>query len=126
VINLADDLRTARLQVLADAASGGILTLYTEPKPAIGAAITTQTALVDVEIPLDLTVVDAALNLLLISTALTVNGEAAWGRITGATDSFVLDGDCGLLASSALFRLKTTYLQAGANLVPILSTFAEP
>lgn len=125
-MNLADTLRTARLQLLADALSGGTLTLYTAPKPAIGAAITTQTALVEVEIPLDLTAVDAMLDLLLIATAILADGETTWGRITSVTDVFVLDGDCGLLASDAFFKLKTTYLQAGANLTPIITTLAEP
>lgn len=125
-MNLADTLRTARLQLLADALSGGTLTLYTAPKPAIGAAITTQTALVEVEIPPDLLAVDATLNLMLIATAILADGEAAWGRMTSVTDTFVADGDCGLLSSDAFFKLKTTYLQAGANLTPIITTLAEP
>jgi len=126
VINIADTLRTARMQLLADALSGGTLTLYTAPKPAIGAAITTQTALIEVEIPLDLTAVDATLDLMLVGTAILADGEAVWGRMTSITDAFVFDGDCGLLASDALIKLKSTNLSAGANLVPILTTFAEP
>ena len=126
MINLSDTLRTARLQLLADALSGGTLTLYTAPKPAIGAAITTQTAWVEVEIPMDLTAVDATLNLMLIATAILAEGEAVWGRMSSITDAFVLDGDCGLLASDAFFKIKTTYLQAGANLTPIITTLAEP
>lgn len=126
MINLADNLRTARLQLLADALSGGTLTLYTAPKPAIGAAITTQTALVEVEIPLDLTAVDATLDLMLVGTAILADGEAVWGRMTSITDAFVADCDCGLLASDALIKLKSTNLSAGANLLPILTTFAEP
>jgi len=125
-MNLADTLRTARLQLLADALSGGTLTLYTAPKPAIGAAITMQTALVEVDIPLDLTAVDAMLDLLLIATAILADGETTWGRITSVTDVFVLDGDCGLLASDAFFKLKSTYLQSGSNLTPIITTLAEP
>ena len=126
MITLADDLRTARLQVLADAMSGGTLTLYTEPQPAIGAAITTQTALVSVAIPAGLTAVDASVGLALIATTILADGDADWGRITSAADDFVLDGDCGLLASSAAFRLKTVGLVAGANLMPISAAFAEP
>lgn len=126
MINLADNLRTARLQVLADAASGGLLTIYTAPKPASGAAITTQTALVAVDIPVGLTAVDAALNLAIAATDILADGDAGWGRITSATETFVLDGDCGLVASAALFRLKSTSLQAGTTLIPIVATFAEP
>ena len=75
---------------------------------------------------MDLLAVDATLNLMLIATAILADGEAAWGRITSVTDVFVLDGDCGLLASDAFFKLKTTYLQAGANLTPIITALAEP
>ena len=124
--NLNDDLRTARLQVLADAMSGGTLTLYDAPRPAIGAAITTQTALIEVEIPSGLTASAATLVLSLSMSAVLVEGEAVWGRITSSTDAFVADGDCGLLASDKIFKLKTTYLAAGANLIPIIASFSEP
>ena len=124
--SLADTLRTARLQLLADAMSGGTLTLYTAPRPAIGAAITTQTALVEVAIPAGLTASAATLTLSLATSTVLVEDEAVWGRITGSTDAFVADGDCGLLASSAIFKLKTTYLAAGANLIPIIASFSEP
>jgi hypothetical protein len=126
VISLNDDLRTARLQLLADAMSGGTLTLYNAPRPAIGAAITTQTALVTVEIPEGLTAVDAALSIVLPLETIAVSDEAEWGRITDVSDGFVLDGDCGLRTSEALFKLKTTYLQAGASLIPLSASFAEP
>lgn len=124
--NLNDDLRTARLQLLADAMSGGTLTLYNAPRPAIGAAITTQTALIEVAIPSGLTASSATLTLALSTSTVMVEGEAVWGRITSSTDEFVADGDCGLLGSSAIFWLKTTYLAVGANLIPILASFSEP
>jgi len=124
--NLNDDLRTARLQVLADAMSGGTLTLYDAPRPAIGAAITTQTALVEVAIPSGLTASAATLTLSLATSTVLVEDEAVWGRITGSTDAFVADGDCGLLGSGDIFQLKTTFLSAGANLIPILASFSEP
>jgi hypothetical protein len=125
VIYLSETLRNARLQLLADAMAGGTLTLYDAPRPATGGVITTQTALAEVEIPEGLTAVDSLLTLTLETTAIAVSDEAAWGRITSAADEFVADGDCGLLTSSAVFKLKTTYLQAGANLIPLLATFAE-
>jgi hypothetical protein len=125
MISLNDALRTARLQLLADAMSGGTLTLYNAPQPAIGAPITTQTALVTVEIPTGLIVVDAVLSITLTMTTILVSAEAEWGRITDASDDFVLDGDCGVLNSTALFKLRTTYLQAGASLIPLSASFAE-
>jgi hypothetical protein len=126
MIHLSDPIRNARLQILADAMSGGTLTLYTEPVPAIGAALTTQTALVSVDLPTGLTAVDGALALNLLTTAIAASGETLWGRIVSSTAEFVLDGDCGLLSSSAAFRLKTTYLQSTAYLIPIVVSFTEP
>ncbi|MCP5196976.1 MAG: hypothetical protein H6974_09355 [Gammaproteobacteria bacterium] len=124
-LNLADDIRAERLQLLADHISGGVLTLYTAPRPAIGAAITTQTALVTVDIPGGLTVVDHLLTLSLAVETILAEGLADWGRITRADTSFAVDGDCGLLASEAGFRLKTLSLVATGQLIPIIATFAE-
>lgn len=125
IMNWSDAIRHDVLQLRADRMAGGHLTFYTAPKPAIGAAITTQTALHALSIPVGLTAVDNSLTLLFSSVTLAIAGEAAWGRITGPSDEFVLDGDCGLLASTALFRLKTTAFAVGAVLTTIVASFAE-
>ena len=122
---LSDSLRIARLQALADAMAGGTLTLYTAPQPATGAAITTQAALVALSIPSGLTVSTPTLPLTLASTGISTSGDAAWGRITSSSHAFVLDGDCGLVTSSALFRLKFITLTATGNLNTVISTFSE-
>ena len=124
-IALSDTLRDARLQALADAMAGGTLTLYTATQPATGAAITTQTALVTVAIPSGLTVSSHLLTLSLAVTTITAGGEAAWGRIKNSSADFVMDGTCGLVASSADFRLTTTALSVSGTLIPIIATFAE-
>lgn len=124
-LNLADDIRADRLQLLADRISGGVLTIYTAPRPAIGATITTQTALVAVSVPSGLLVVDNLLTLILSTTSILADGLADWGRITRADASFAVDGNCGLLASSEDFRLKTLSLVATGQLIPIVATFAE-
>ncbi len=124
-MNWSDTIRHDVLQLRADRMAGGTLTFYTAPKPSIGAAITTQIALHSLAIPETLTVSSNLLNILLIPFVISVEGEAVWARITGPTDEFILDGDCGLLASTALFRLKTTWFAVGANLTPIVATFAE-
>lgn len=126
MFNLDHSLRTARLQLLADAINGGSLTLYTAPKPAIGAAITTQTALVVVDVPTGLTVVDVLLSIALTAPTVLVDGEAAWGRFTSSSAAFVADGDCGLVGASVAFQLKSTFLSAGASLIPILAQLTEP
>lgn len=125
-LNLEDTLRTARMQLIADALSGGTLTLYTTPKPAIGAAITTQTALVNIDLPLGLTAVDAALALSLSVSTISAEGEASWGRFSDSADDFVADGTCGLNGSDNPIQLRTTFLSAGGNLTPIIAVLSEP
>lgn len=122
---LAGDLRTARLQLVADAISDGILTLYTAPKPALGAAITTQTALVAIPLPSGLTAADATLVLLLTLPPIAADGVATWGRIVDSSAQFVADGTCGVLGSSADFQLAFTELSAGGTLIPLVSILAE-
>ena len=123
---LSDALRDARLQLVADAISGGALTLYTAPKPAKGAAITTQTALSVTTIPAGLTAVGAAVDLLLPSVTILADGTAAWGRITASGGGFVLDGDCGLESSPAFFKLRSLTLSAGNTLTTITTQIMEP
>jgi hypothetical protein len=122
---LSPEVRQARSQVLADALSGGEIRLYTAPVAATGEAITTQTLLAAFAIPEGLAPVGTTLTLPLSTITLGVEGEAAWGRIVNAEDEWVLDGDCGLVDSTAFFRLKTTYFSVGANLIPLTATLAE-
>lgn len=125
MMNWSDEIRSDVLQLRADRLSGGTLTLYTAPKPAIGASITTQEALVTATIPISLTVVDNLLTLLIPSATILRDGEAAWGRIIGPTDEFLLDGDCGLMMSTALFKLQTTAMTTGGVMTTLIATFAE-
>ena len=125
MIALSGDLRDARLQLLADQLAGGTITLYTEPQPETGAAITTQTALIALDIPALISIVNHTAALTILPTEIAATGLAAWGRITSSSDVFVLDGDCGLVASDALFRLKTLALEAEALLAVLSATFSE-
>lgn len=125
MIALSGDLRDARLQLLADQLAGGTITLYTEPQPETGSAITTQTALIALAIPELISIVNHTATLAILPTAIAATGSAAWGRITNSSDAFVLDGDCGLVASDALFRLKTLALEAEALLAVLTATFSE-
>jgi len=125
MIALSNDLRDARLQLLADQLAGGTITLYTEPQPETGAAITTQTALIALAIPALISIVNHTATLTILPTEIAATGLAAWGRITSSSDAFVLDGDCGLVASDALFRLKALALEAEALLAVLSATFSE-
>lgn len=126
MINLSNDLRDARLQLLADALSGGTLTLYTAPKPAIGAAITTQTALATLLLPDGLTVSNAQFSMVINAVTTADTGTCTWGRIVDSADAFVLDGDAGIPGSSALFTIKTTTMTAGDPLTVVAAVFSEP
>lgn len=124
-MNWSDTIREDVLQLRADAMSGGVITFYTEPKPAIGAAITTQTALVEIEIPSGLNVESNLLTVTLPPTTIASDGVANWGRIKDSSTGFVADGTCGNKISSADFRFRDTTLVAGATLTNVLCTFAE-
>lgn len=126
MINLADDLRDARLQLLADACSGGTLTLHDSPKPAIGAALTTQKTLATLALPSGLTVTNAAFSLVINEVTASDTGTCTWGRIVSSADDFVLDGDAGIPSSGALFQLKSTAIETGDPLVTVSAIFSEP
>lgn len=126
MIALSEELRDARLQQVLNRLEGGTLILYTEPQPdPAGAAITTQTALISIALPSSLAIDDHSVSLFISPQTITETGLAAWGRITNAEDEFVMDGDCGLVSSSALFRLKTTALESGKTLAVLLARFSE-
>lgn len=125
MIALSSDLRESRLQLLVDQLEDGTLTLYTATQPETGAAITTQTALVAIPLPASLTISNHTVTLTLNPAAVIESGIAAWGRITSATDEFVLDGDCGIVSSDALFRLATTSLTEGDYLATLTASFSE-
>lgn len=126
-MRLAEDLRTARNQALADALSGSTATIYTAPMPATkGGAITTQTALVSQSLPSGLASVNGSLTLNLPPPVVLAAGTAAWGRITRANGTLVAEDVCGLPDSSALFRLKSLTIEAGTELRPLLSVLTEP
>lgn len=125
MIALSSDLRDARLQLLIDQLESGTLTLYTGPQPETGSAITTQTALIAMDLPVSITITNHTATLNVITQTITATGLTAWGRITNSDDEFVLDGDCGLVSSTALFRLKTRALEAGKSLVTLTASFSE-
>ncbi|MBL0320607.1 MAG: hypothetical protein IPP74_15125 [Alphaproteobacteria bacterium] len=124
-MNWSDEIRDNILQLRADALSGGTITFYTPPKPSIGAAITTQTTLIEIEIPTGLTAASNLLSVTLPATAVLADGVANWGRINDSSHAFVADGTCGNKISSADFRFRDTTLVAGAMLTNVTCTFAE-
>ena len=124
MMTLHPDVRQARLVALANALQGGTLTFYTAPQPSAGAAITTQTALAVQPLPMTLTPVDAVLTISLSPITIAETGTAVWGRIE-KTGVWVLDGDCGDLNSSALFKMRTTALLQDGTLIPLTVQISE-
>lgn len=126
-MRLADDIRTVRNQSIAEALSGGTATLYTAPMPPTkGGAITTQTALVTQALPAGLSSVNGATTMNPPPPVVLAAGTAAWGRITRADGSLVLEDECGLPGSGLFFRLKTLDITLGAELRGLVSVLAEP
>lgn len=122
---LSSEVRQARAAALATALEGGTLTFYTAPQPASGAAVTTQTALAAYPLPASITPVEAVLSLSLAPATIASNGTAVWGRMVDSGGAWVIDGDCGDLASSALFKLRTTELIQDGTLIPLTVQISE-
>lgn len=125
MIALSDALRDARLGLLIEHIESGTLTLYTEPQPETGAAVTTQTALVVLDLPADISITDHTAAFGMSTQTILATGLAAWGRINNNADAFVLDGDCGIVSSDALFRLKTLALEAGEPIATLTASLSE-
>lgn len=130
-MGLNDTLRTARLQLILNAIDAGTgagkLELYTAPKPAKGAAITTQTKLGT------LVFSDPCGSATSGSAALTLNadvmadadGDVAWGRVTDSAGGFVMDADATLLAGAGPIRMPSLTVYAGGPIAAVSVTFTE-
>lgn len=125
MITLSETLRTARLQIVVTALEGGSLTLYTEPQPAAGTAITTQTALITLLLPETLSIVNHTAAIAFLPQEIAATGNAVWGRLLSADDAFVADGACGLVGDPVPFQLKTTALEAGELLATLTAFLSE-
>lgn len=128
IIDLADDLRTARLQVILTALTpGSALWLYTEPKPERGAAITSQTLLVAV--PLDDPAGSISFNVLtlnLLNAQAVASGDAAWARLVSGAAAFRIDFDVTVQGGGGAVTLDDVTLYAGGTVQKISATLTEP
>lgn len=127
-IGYADDVREDRLKALCrkiDSGSGpGVLRLYTGPKPALGAAITTETLVVS--IPLNKPSAGAysagelALSIPSAGVMIAASGAPAWARFVNSDGVFCADLSCGKPDPGALgvvfdIELSTDVLYAGGE-----------
>jgi hypothetical protein len=126
-LNLPTTIRNARLQVIVDAldsgAGAGKILFYTGPKPAAGAAITTQTLLGTCVLsdPAG-TIADGVLTFAPITDDISADadGDIAWARGMNSDNVWALDMDTGNEASSAVLKFNTVTTRAG-GVIQILS-----
>lgn len=132
MITLAPAIKNARLAILANALdaadSGGVLRLYTAPRPGIGEALTTQTLLVEVHLPKPCTATleNGTLILASIPAALCQHsGTATWGRLCDGNGNGIADVDVGLTGSGAEVELSTLLLLAGGSVTVSVASLSE-
>jgi hypothetical protein len=126
-LNLSLATRNARLQALVDqldsGSGAGKFLLYTGPKPAAGAAITTEILLGTCVLSDPAGVVDAGeLTFLPISDDVSADadGDIAWVRGVNSDNVWVLDMDAGDEASDALVKFNTVVARTG-GVIQLLS-----
>jgi hypothetical protein len=119
-LNLSLDTRNARLQALVDqldsGSGAGKFLLYTGPKPAAGAAITTETLLGTCVLSDPAGTVDEAqLSFSPISDDISADadGDIAWVRGVNSEGTWVLDMDAGDEESDALVKFNTVVARTG-------------
>lgn len=125
------DIKNGRSQVIAtkiDSGSGkGKMKFYTEPKPAAGAVVTTQTLLATVlfKDPCG-TVANGALPLEIDGDVLvSVEGIIAWVRITNSDDVFAIDADVSNNAGTGAIKIDNTHVYVGGTIKVLSSTLTE-
>jgi hypothetical protein len=126
-LNLSTAIRNARLQVIVDAldsgAGAGKILFYTGPKPAAGAAITTETLLGTCLLsdPAG-TIADGVLTFAPITDDISADadGDIVWARGVNSDNVWVLDMDAGNEASSAVLIFNTVVARIG-GVIQILS-----
>lgn len=119
-IGLNATLRNARLNLLRDALDAGTgpgtLKIYTGPRPATGAAITTETLLATMTFS-DSSAVDASSGVLTFNPITGANavadGTAAWARAEDSEATFVMDLSVGATGSGTDIELNTTSIVTG-------------
>lgn len=134
MLTFADGLRTNRAQQLAtaiDAGSGAsaTLTIYTAPRPAPGATITNQLALVALTFshPCAKTVSGGVLTLKPLAEQMaTASGAPTWGRILDRDGAFVADLDVGVPGSGTDLEIPASEFFAGALIRINNATITEP
>lgn len=126
MISLADSIRKARSQAIASAIGvGATLTIYDGTRPATGAAITNQNALVAFGLT-GATTTAAVLTFDPLGQSMaTAAGTASWARIAD-DNGFVMDLGVTENGSGGDIELSTTATLAGALISVTKAKIVEP
>jgi hypothetical protein len=133
VIVLAEAVRHLRLQAIATSldagADGGLIRIYTGPRPDPVSTLTGQLPLVELRLarPSLLGLADGVMTLVVPPDRLCLrSGRAAWARMLDGSGRTVLDADVGVEGSGAELELDRTDLLAGGAVRITSIEFHEP
>lgn len=132
---LSVTIRNARVQQIANAvdagAGAGVLRFYTAPRPATGAAISTQTLLAEVTLNDPAFAAAAAGQIVLDNSpqpedpSINATGTAAWARLVDSVGTFIGDATVGATGSGADIELDSVDLALGGTLRITSGTFTD-
>ena len=129
MMNFNNTIRQECSLIRREALNGGSIEIYTSPKPAVGAALTTQVKLAVMHLndPSG-TCNNGSLTLSLLSTSIQAveNGTAVWSRWLSSTSDFVADSDVGGQASTAAIRIDNLEVFAGGRINVLSTVLSEP
>jgi hypothetical protein len=116
-IGASTTLRNSQIGCLTTAAANGaLLHIYSGPRPATGAAITSQTLLAQLTCgsPFAAAPSGGAITMGGVTPAAAVaTGGAVWARLTDSSGNFILDMDVAVSGSD--LNLNSTAIQSGAE-----------
>jgi hypothetical protein len=127
----ADTLRSDRanrtILAINNGAGPGSLLLYTEPQPAKGAAVTTQTLLGTLEFDEPAgTVTDGVTDFFLNSdNSADADGIAVWARVLDGDGNFVMDMTVTDEAGAGPVKMASTMVFEGGALLVVSVQFVE-
>jgi hypothetical protein len=109
----------ATLALMDAGATGAKVSMYTTPRPAEGAVITTQTLLAVIVFPataFDSWGTDEAILALPPDILCVGSGSVNWARLTDSVDNFICDVDVGTVGSGAEIELTDLTVFTGGTL----------
>lgn len=132
MITLAVGIRNTRLAAIANALdaanSGGLVRIYSEPRPMPGEELIGQVLLAEIHLPKPcaLEIIGGMLTFAPVGETLCArSGTAAWARFADGDGRLVVDMDVGLPGSGAEVELSDLHLLAGGTITVNLAELRE-